>query len=351
MNRQTVPDFVRLILICWLGAASTCLALPEPRLRFSDFFGAPGGVDYLNPDDLGQHCYRRCKKEKLGMVYTSKGGFLDIGHVREGADRTRYLIEMVYQNLLQSSTSFQFDVIEPSQYEVVVTYPDDWEDRSESEQAEIAREVSIQYGQYLGHQTLIWHELLTWFGYASTGLFPEHISSFSWEDTFSDVIGTCLAVEAIRSGGDYDEEMTRLLSEKVAQLQGEPSEVGEEAEDLIKNKWYTGGEYFFVNMKKRNFDVGYEDGTVTPWLVPDLFSEAEPLPCPVPTADCLSEYGFNMTVQLDPKAWEKYKIYKALGLDVWNDKMQLDVHFPQLLDYIKQQAKEKHGQDVDKPTL
>lgn len=339
------------LLACWFGLVSVGFGLSEPRLRVSDYFGAPGGIDYLNPFDLGFHSYKKSGSEKVGMVYTQKGGFFDIGHVRESADRTRYAVDLLYHQLIKSNQRFRFTLIEPSDYYVTVRYPENWKYLDETAKKEIVREISIRYGQYLGHQSLIWHELLTWFGYASSGLFSEQISSFSWEDPFSDVTGTWLGVEAIRKGGSYDEQVTRLLTEKLKELKAEPANIGRKAEDVIKGKWYTGGGYFFVTMKKRNFDVGFDDGQVTPWLVPGMYPQVEPVPCPVPDTSCLAEYDFAINVQIDPKVMEKYKIYTALGLDPSHDRMQMETDFPKLLEYIKSEAQSRDGMDVGKPTL
>src|SRR5210317_627212 len=100
----------------------------------------------------------------------------------------------------------------------MVRYPVNWKYLDETTKRDHERDVSIRYGQYLAHKSLVWHELLTWFGYASSGLFSEQISSFSWEDPYSDVVGTWLAVEAIQNGGSYDDQITNLLTEKVKEL-------------------------------------------------------------------------------------------------------------------------------------
>lgn len=351
LRRHFVRYLFAAIVCAGLVPWGKCYGLSKPRLRISDYFGAPGGVDYLNPDELGRHCYRNSREEKVGMVYTRHGGFFDIGHVREAADRTRYAVHVLYENLLRSKNSFQFNMIEPSRYYIKVKYPDNWNKLSKTKRADIAREVSIRYGQYLGHQSLIWHELLTWFGYSSTVLFSEHISSFSWEDPYSDVMGTCLAVEAIRSRGDYDEEMTRLLAEKLTELGAEPADVGREADEIVKGKWYTGGNYFFVEMQKRSFDVGFDDGLVMPWLVPGLFPDAEPKPCPIPYPDWLDDFDFKFNVQLEPNVAEKAKIYNAINLDPTKDRLRIYIDFPKLLDAIKDEAFAQKGPDVDKPIL
>lgn len=351
VNHPVHAIFFSAITVCFVISAN-CWALPKPRLRISDYFGSPGGINYLDPDDLGNHCYRRCRGEKKGIVYTQKAGFVDIGHVREAADRTRYAVYTLGDQISDSKKRFKLKIIEPSVYYISIQYPDNWEQLDVDEREEIAREVSLRYGQYLAHQSLIWHEIITWFGYASSGIFSEQISSFSWEDPYSDVIGTSLAVEAIRrTAGDYDNQITQLLAEKLKYLKAEPASVAKEATQKIKGNWYTGDLYFFVEMKKRGFDVGFDDGQVTPWLVPGMFPDVVPQPCPAPMPNSVSEYGFEITVQLDPKASEKSAIYQTVGLNRSKDRLDIDVHFPMLLEAIREEARSKNGVDVDKPTL
>ena len=53
-------------------------------------------------------------------------------------------------------------------------------------------------GPYMAYTMVTWHEILTWFGYKSVGIVPEYHSSFSWEDTYSNLLGTVLAARALR---------------------------------------------------------------------------------------------------------------------------------------------------------
>lgn len=354
--RHSANHFIRCICIF---AFSVCLLIQEqsyglakPRLRISDYFGAPGGIHFVDPDNLGEHCYKNGRGEKKGMVYTRKAGFFDIGHTREAADRTRYAANVAYNCLSKSNRRFQFSMIEPSIYYISIQYPDDWKYLNKDQKEKIAREVSIRLGQYLAHQSLIWHEILTWYGYSSSGIFSENISSFSWEDPYSDVVGTYLAVEALRNKDtDYDDQITRLLKSRLQALDVQPVDVAKKAHNRIKGKWYTGDYYFFVEMKKRSFDVGFDNGQVTPWLVPGMFPDAAPQPCPAPTLDWLGKYGFKFNIQLDPKAAEKSKIYKALDLNSSKDRLRVSVHFPMLVKLIHKEAQNRYGEDVGKPTL
>ena len=228
-----------------------CQVGSRPRLRVSDYFGNPVGMRFPDPEDLGRHCLDDCRNEKLGMVYTCRGGFIDIGHLREAADRTHYLAQIIYKNLMQSNTDFSYRVIEPSHYYITLCYPDHWRGLPRQDKEIIAREISIQLGQYLAHTSLIWHEILTWYGFSSAGVFPENISAFSLEDPYSDVLGTHLAVKVLSDPrcfyeeAAYEETMVAIINETLKELDAQPPETAKRAAKKIKGNWYKGGYYFF----------------------------------------------------------------------------------------------------------
>lgn len=301
MGRKNIQQFVMscssavviLVIVTLLGG---CRTGPRPRLRIGAFFGSPIGMDFPDPNNLGHHQYSNKMGERNGMVYTCRGGFIDIGHVRESADRTAYLAGVTYRNLMLHKPAFTFRVIEPSRYWVSISYPEDWQDLTIEERSEIAGQASILMGQYFARTSLIWHEILTWYGFSSTGIFPENISAFSCEDTYSDLLGTCLAVWALRDDSQtYDEAMTQLIDRSLRELDVQPPAVARRAVKEIEGQWYTGGYYFFVDMKTRNYDVGLSDAAVTPLLVPEICPGAEPQLCLAPSLDYISEYGFKIT--------------------------------------------------------
>jgi hypothetical protein len=134
--------------------------------------------------------------EQNGFVYTCRGGFIDIGHLRESADRTAYISRIVLKKLEKGEKEFSFRIIEPSKYYVRIKYPENWVNYPNREK--IAKEISVGLGQYFAQTTTVWHEILTWFGFKSTGIFSEYLSSFSWEDAYSDLLGTAIAARALR---------------------------------------------------------------------------------------------------------------------------------------------------------
>ncbi|MCE5185909.1 MAG: DUF4056 domain-containing protein [Planctomycetaceae bacterium] len=333
------------------GLLSGCGSQGQPRLRISSYFGSVSGMECADPASLGRHNYATPWSEKNGLIYTCRGGFIDLGHVREAADRTVYAANLIYNNVMKGKVAFSFHIIEKSEYQLMLTYPEDWYVRTESQRQQAARELSLNLGQYVAHNSLIWHEIITWYGYASTGLFSEQISSFSWEDTYSDELGTLLAVEAMRQSRPYDQAMTDVLYKKLRELDAQPPEVTSMACKQVYGHWFEGGFYFFVKMYKRNFDVGFRDGQVTPWLVPGVCSNTVvPAPCVVPSLTDQALQGFKAALTLKPKILEQSHIYNALAAD-HGTAIRPDKDFPLLLNHIMEQAREKYGSGVDKPSL
>jgi hypothetical protein len=314
---------------CQLGDA--------PRLRAGAWFTSPLIMTFPDPAHLGKHSYAFSLGEVNGMLYTCRGGFIDVAHVREAADRTAYLAAVTYRNIMLGKTEFSFVVIEPSRYWVKISYPENWDDLSAEDKARTAKEVSLHMGQYFAQTSLIWHEIITGYGYASTGIFPERVSSFSWEDTYSDLMGTRLALQALRDGQrGFDDAMTIALDQALKDLDVQPAKVARQATEHVRGKWYTGGMIVFVEMKMWNFDVGQYDGLLTPLLVPGMCPDAQPQPLPAPSMDIASLQGFAVKMRMEPRIWERSRIYHDIGLQNAQDRIRPDVDFPQIIAHLKQ---------------
>lgn len=351
--RRFLIKSVYIVIGCIAVVSSGCQVGSRPRLRISDYFGSPAGMRFPEPDDLGAHCLDNCRGEKLGMVYTCKAGFIDIGHLREAADRTHYAAQIAYTNLMQTSTDYSFRIVEPARYHITLDYPDNWRSLPKTERAAVARDISVQLGQYLSHVSLIWHEILTWYGFSSAWIFPENISAFSIEDPYSDVLGTRLGAAVLAEEqcfyeeAAYERAMAAIITKTLQELDAQPSETARQAAEKVKGRWYQGGYYFFVEMKKRNLDVGFDDGTITPWRVPGICTDTPPQNCPVPGFGFLKEYGFRIKIRLRPAEFETAKVYAAAGLKR-SDPITPYVHFPIIMESIRQEAWQRSGNNVDK---
>ncbi len=149
------PGFIALLMVC-LALSGGCRRGAGPRMRQGTYFGSLAGIRFLDHDRMGKHQSSKRRGEKNGLVYTSRGGFLDIGHVREAADRTAYIVGVVRENLEKNETDFSFEVIEPARYFVTIGFPKSWDTLDEERKQKIITDISIRLGQYLGQTTLIW---------------------------------------------------------------------------------------------------------------------------------------------------------------------------------------------------
>ena len=92
------------VLASFLALAAGCQTNQKPHLR-GVFFGGIGDY-FLDPENLGKHQYKNGLTEKNGFVYTCQGGFIDIGHLRESADRTAYIAAITKKNIIKKETEF-----------------------------------------------------------------------------------------------------------------------------------------------------------------------------------------------------------------------------------------------------
>lgn len=329
---------------------SGCQSFHKPRLRLGAYFGAPLGIAYPDPGKLGKHDYNGFWGERIGMVYTSEGGFIDLGHVRDSADRTAYCTHTTFENLLKGKTDFSFTLLEPSRYFVTIKYPENWDKMPDKEK--IAREVAISAGKYFTYDAMVWHEIITWYGYKYTGIFSEYISSFSWEDIYSDIIGIDIAGRALKENTeDFNEVMTKLIYDELDDLGVQPVRTAKKAEKKIRGKWFTGGIYPFAKLKKRNLDIGFDDGYVTPWLVPGICSNTVPLPCAVPNLNVPKKYGFSIKVKIEPKIMESHKIFKIVSADGKGKYIVPSNDFHEIMEDITRKEVERNGPKVNVPNL
>jgi hypothetical protein len=329
-----------------------CQTNPPPRLRVGTYFGSLSGTEFADPLDLGRHCRTLGWGEKNGLVYTCRGGFIDMAHLREAADRTAYVCGLLYPAIMHQKRHLSFQLIEPSRYHLTFEYPDHWRGLSHDERQEIAYSLSVKLGQYIAQKSTVWHEILTWFGFSSTGVFSEYLSSFSWEDVYSDLLGTRLAVIALNhTPHAYDDAMTLLIQNELQRLGMQPPAVADQALQAISGAWYTNGYYFFSTLKKRNFDLGHDDGLVTPWLVPGICPEQEPLSYPVPTTDILDVYGFSMQLEIEPRELEGPALLSIAHDGESGKCIEPSVHFPILMSHIRKEAEEQYGPEVGVPSL
>jgi len=311
----------------------------RPRIRPGSYATATRSVHFVDAAHLGPHSYRFLWSECNGIAYTCRGGHIDIAHLRKAADWTGYLAAVTLGHIERRETDFQFKLREPCIYSVTLAFPTDWDQRDERERERIARAVSRKFGQYCAYTSLTWHEIITWFGYRPRLNVSEFPSAFSWEDTYSNLLGVGIAGAALEQDSrPFGEAVTEIMDQQLEGLGWQSGQVAKEAAEALKGKWYSQG-WFMTEVRKRNFDIGLDDGYVTPSLVPSVSAcpSPEPCPLPVPTLAALADFGFSARVEINAKVWERKRIFKILGVDARRP-IDPGVDFPVLMSYIEQDA-------------
>ncbi len=319
-----------------------------PRVRLGTYPTPTPGTRYLDINNLGKHSYENSLSENDGIVYTCRGGHVDITHVRISADYVRYLNNKIRRCLMNNDSEFTFKFnVEPSTYYATLQYPPTWKTLSHKDKEQIADDVALELSQYCTYTMTTWHEVLTWFGFRTVPLWSEEPSAFSWEDVYSNLIGVRLGAQALQNKEhNFNEAMTILLKKELENLQVRSRDTARQAAEKMKGEWFTG--FVLVDMKERNMDIGLDDGFVTPTLVPGICDGAQPQSYPVPTLDKFNEYGFTMDLTIEPKEFERGKILKLIYPNGGEKRIRPAEQMPIVMDFIKKEALEK-GYDVMPP--
>jgi hypothetical protein len=242
-------------------------------------------------------------------------------------------------------------MLEPSRSYVRIEYPENWDQLPAGTRDATATEISIQLASYLAYTACVWHEMLTWFGYKAVGFYPEFNSAFSWEDCYSNAVGCRIAKTALRDPNqEFDRAATLLLNRELARLEVQPRPAAWVAGRAVHHRWFTGN-YFWFQIVRRNFDIGLDDGSITPWLAPGLSACDGPRPedCPVPTLAFLQQRGFAITYEIEPREWERKEMLAIVYGHDGTGRIDPVRHFGPILDYIRAQAVARYGPDVGNP--
>jgi hypothetical protein len=183
-----------------------------------------------------------------------------------------------------------------------------------------------------------WHEILTWYGFHTVGFLPEFPSAFSWEDSYSNLIGTRLGTQALRdTSKGYNEAMTILIKQELENLGVQSAKTSRDASEKMRGKWFTGS--IVPDITERNMDMGLEDGYVTPTLVPGICPDAKPQSYPAPKLDTFHKYGFKMKLEVEPHIWEGRRIFKAAYPQGDGTRIKLPQDLPAILNDMQQEAR------------
>jgi hypothetical protein len=270
----TVPEPTSLRPCCIfandVGARVGSIPVPGYEIRY-----------VLELDGLGTHRFNRgamavqagmekgvLADEASGILYTCRGGFIDIAHVRDNADRTIYLASQIARIAVTGGTipitgegARRRIVVRPLDRELVRTYG--------------LREVVTSLAEWLDHYAGVWHEIATWYGWSSTP-FSERPSAFSPEDIYSNRLGARITGTVVRRHTRatelaYDHAVTALLRDTMIELGPLPRAATRRAFQYVDGIWWDSTKRIPDNVlvRHRNFNIGPE---LSPWTIPDAGS-------------------------------------------------------------------------------
>ncbi len=254
---------------------------------------------------------------------------------------------------MEGDTEFSYKLmVDHSRHYVELSYPPDWAQRTESERQAVAQEISLALGPVLAYNMTNWHEILTWFGYKCVGLPTGFASAFSWEDSYSNLLGTVLAVRALQdTERSFSKALTMVLNEELDRLGALPAAVARRATDQVKGDWFTGAVMMFMDIRKRNFDIGLGDGMVTPTLLPTVgdCGDVTPVSYPAPSLDVLARHGFSVQLTVEPHEWEAGAILAIVYPDAKRRSKRIDMamHLGSIMNHIEQDAIRRYGPHVE----
>jgi hypothetical protein len=295
-----------------------CCLLAAPLPIFGGKLPIP---PFFDPYDEAALAHHYGGGDKYGLVYTCRAGFLDLGHLRDLIDMTRYY----HTALGNPGRSF------PPAHELgscIVKQPLPTDPaQNKNERIAIARSMAFAESVY--------HEIESYWQYVWGG----HQSSFSPEDLPSNWLGTYVAEQAIRDEThDFEEAATLALKALLTQL-GALDVRGSEmafARVAAMRRWVGNDPSKNSYLKRRNF-------TNDPWLVGSIPCSDTSWPTTISRADSKGS-AYEITFTVDPKT---EKIFddrsEKLGEKVKSSEFEFHVQ------HIAADAKNRYGPDFAKP--
>ncbi len=347
-NQSILKTLIGMIALMWL----TGCALSEPRTRLGGL-PCPGPLtlfELADPEHLGTHRYGNLPhlfgsdECGHGILYTRRAGFLDMAHVRESMDWSRYVFIRVGRALRDHSTTLNLDGYDNCPFRLLFHYPIDWDVMAPDRRERIINELSLRIAHRVALDALTWHEIITWFGYGTTVVWSEKASAFTYEDTMSHVIGMLAADDALRHPAvSWNRDATRALGEELVRVGVVSKEEAERAVELVKGKWWADGQCI-----RRMLDVGLAGDRIHPWLVRGIPGGDEPPQAfALPTLRDVEGRDFagfwSMTIE------PSWLIPAPVCACCEGKPRYIDpaIHFPVLMEKIRKEVKAELGPTAD----
>lgn len=231
------PDGLRPCCAFGYNLKAIAFGIPVPFYKINNVVEA---------DNIGRHRYNDSAfaallnlsglgSEKNGILYTRRGGFIDIAHVRDTADMTIWLFSQIQPRLGQNVTLTLGEELARREIRLFTFFPPSQPSRRYT--------IAAWLAARLAYQVAAWHEVAQWYGYESVSGFSETVSAFSPEDLYSNLLGARIAANLILTGHaasveEYDAAMDTALTDALLQLDAQPATQTRERFDRIDGLWW-----------------------------------------------------------------------------------------------------------------
>jgi hypothetical protein len=214
----------------------------EPRSRPCCAFAVDMSVDLgaarapivlrgvLPKSGLGWHSYLPDGEltENNGLVYTRRGGFIDLGHARDNADIAAHLALQLRPLLARGSGVLELGP-KGADRRLVVT---------ESVPADELRSTSNRIAVRVAFDLSIWTELVQYYGLSKYRGAGEVYSAFTPDDLYSNLLGAHLGTMALESPEPYDRAMDVALAATLDALGAESSAATLATMYALDGRWW-----------------------------------------------------------------------------------------------------------------
>lgn len=252
----TAPDGLRPCCAFGYNIQAKLFGVPVPFVRFSNV---------VAPEETGKHLYNNrwqsifttltgMNSEHNGIIYTRRGGFIDLAHVRDTADNTLWLFNQILPRLGNAATIKMSDELGQRVIRLwSFSPPDNALDRYN---------LAVSLAAHLAFQLATWHEVAQWYGFNTVPGYSEAVSAFSPEDLYSNLLGARIAIAVLNAGGgisllQYERSMAEVLPQALAQLQAVSPQETRFHFDMLDGIWWNSRcrlpDKFLVRM--RNYSV------------------------------------------------------------------------------------------------
>jgi hypothetical protein len=324
-------------------------------------------ANIIDSEDIGPHSYDSgyvhvprggvshysFNRENNGLVYTCRGGFIDTAHVRDYIDWALYVSNQVGRALL-SGERHEFALPdEGGTRRIIVNKLDPDLVRRIG-----ARRLTLWLAEWITWKMSLWHEISTWYGFATVPGFTEQGSAFSPEDLYSNALGVRLLPAIIyhhaeRSELDYNSSVDEWLRQVIAYLQPVPRGVAVDAAEAVDKLWWDSDALTPSKEQVLRRTMNFQE-VIEPWLVP-----VSRMPAALREAcgDAPEAQNLNVPEEhggVDVGKWVTLEIvlsdelasqapFTAIGRTV----TQAD--FPRIVEEIRKQNRAEFGDRADRP--